>query len=68
MKFYKRRWIGHISREIPLWMYYARSLIEIMCALINLFTLPFGYVCTYNIHWTGRMLRAFSLAYKEKRR
>ncbi|NIV02802.1 MAG: hypothetical protein GWN55_16015 [Phycisphaerae bacterium] len=43
--------------EFPLWMYYVRAFLDILCGIIALFTLPFGIVCNLQTSWAGRMIR-----------
>lgn len=42
---------------IPLWMYMVQALLSIADGFINLFILPFGYLCGFTGSWAGYMLR-----------
>lgn len=50
--------IARRTKEIPLWMYYVRCGIDIICSLLNLILLPFGKLCNLNTIWQGRMIRS----------
>ena len=54
------------AKDIPLWMYYVRALLDILTGIIDIFTLPFGYQLNINVMWCGKMLRYHNKQYKLK--
>lgn len=58
--------IARRAPEIPLWMYYIRCGVEIVCSMVNIVLLPFGRVCNLNTIWQGAMLRSIHHERKKK--
>lgn len=44
-------------KYIPLWMYMIQALLLTLEGIINLFLLPFGYICVFTGSWSGVMLQ-----------
>lgn len=55
-------------KYIPLWMYMIQALVSILDGIINIFILPFGYICGLTGSWSGYMLRhSMNIRKAEKR-
>ena len=50
--------IAGVPKEIPLWMYFVRSLIDVLTGTVNLFLLPFRRQLNLNAMWQGKMLHS----------
>ena len=54
------------AKKIPLWMYYVRTILQIVEGILTLFSLLFYKQFGFSLDWSAYMLRRASKARRDK--